>query len=53
MPVVVDNNFSKDSYGMRSERLSAIQGNFATIQTELAAPAHIETWAEDCYDVYT
>jgi hypothetical protein len=53
MPVIVDNNFSQDTYGMRTERLIAIQGNFATIQTELQAPAHIETWAEDCFDVYS
>jgi len=52
MPIVVNNNFSEDSYGMRSERLSAIQGNFDSIQSELAAPAAIATWAEDCYDVY-
>jgi hypothetical protein len=52
MPVVVNNNFTEDSYGMRSERLSAIQGNFATIQPVLAAPVHIATWAVDCYDVY-
>jgi hypothetical protein len=52
MPVVVDNNFSLDTYGNRTERLIAIQSNFASIQTELVAPANIETWAEDCYDVY-
>jgi hypothetical protein len=37
MPVVVDNDFSKDTYGMRTERLLAIQGNFALVQPELAA----------------
>ena len=52
MSVVVDNSFSADTYGMRTERLIAIQTNFASIQTELQAPANIETWAEDCYDVY-
>jgi hypothetical protein len=43
MPVVVDNNFSKDSYGMRSERLIAIQDNFAFIQSELNTPGDIAT----------
>ena len=52
MPVVVDNNFSLDTYGMRSERLIAIQTNFDLIQPDLSAPAEIATWAEDCYDVY-
>jgi len=32
MPVIVDNNFSHDTYGIRAERLNAIQGNFALIQ---------------------
>jgi hypothetical protein len=53
MPVVVDNNFSQDTYGTRTERLIAIQGNFASIQPELQAPAHIVTWAVDCFDVYS
>ena len=52
MPVVVDNVFSRDTYGMRAERLIAIQGNFASIQTELQAPAHIATWAVNCADIY-
>jgi hypothetical protein len=52
MPVVVDNNFSLDTYGMRSERLIAIQSNFDSLQPDLSAPANIATWAEDCYDVY-
>ena len=52
MPVVVDNVFSKDTYGMRTERLIAIQTNFDLIQPDLSAPANIATWAEDCYDVY-
>ena len=52
MPVVVNNNFSQDTYGMRTERLIAIQGNFASIQPELSAPANISTWAADCFDVY-
>ncbi len=52
MPIVVNNNFSEDSFEMRSERLSAIQGNFATIQPELSAPDYIAECAEDCYDVY-
>ena len=29
MPVILDNNFAKDTYGVRTERLIAIQGNFA------------------------
>lgn len=53
MPVILDNNFAKDTYGVRTERLIAIQGNFASIQPELQAPAHIESWAEDCFDVYS
>ena len=53
MPIIVDNNFSHDTFGVRAERLNAIQGNFATIQAELSAPAAIATWAEDCYDVYS
>jgi hypothetical protein len=48
----VDNNFSRDFYGMSTERLSAIQGNFASIQTELNAPTNYETWAVDCYGKY-
>ena len=53
MPVVVDNVFSRDTYGVRAERLIAIQENFGSIQTELQAPANIATWADDCYDVYS
>jgi hypothetical protein len=53
MPVVVNNDFSKDTYGMKSEMLNAIQAEFAAIQSELAAPANIETWAEDCLAIYT
>jgi hypothetical protein len=52
MPVVQNNNFSLDTYGMRSERLIAIQSNFASIQPELSAPAEVATWSDDCYDVY-
>ena len=52
MPVVVDNNFSKDSYGMRSERLIAIQENLPTVQPDLQAPAAIVTWAATCHDVF-
>jgi hypothetical protein len=46
MPAIIDNSFSQDSYGMRAERLNAIQTEFAAIQTELAAPASIATCAE-------
>ena len=53
MPVVVNNNFSQDTYGMRTERLIAIQENFDSVQPDLQAPAHIVAWAEDCYDVYS
>ena len=53
MPVVVDNVFSRDTYGVRAERLIAIQENFGSIQTELQSPANIATWADDCYDVYS
>ena len=53
MPVVVDNVFSRDTYGMRSERLIAIQSNFASIQPELSAPAEVATWSDDCYNVYS
>ncbi|MDT3738662.1 MAG: fibronectin type III domain-containing protein [Candidatus Kapabacteria bacterium] len=53
MPVVVNNNFAQDTYGMRTERLIAIQGNFTMIQPALQSPAHIATWAEDCFDVYS
>jgi len=52
MPIIRNNNFSKDSYGARAERLNGIQGSFANIQPELQAPAHIAEWAVDCYDVY-
>jgi len=41
MPIVVDNNFANDTYGIRTERLSAIQGNLSSIQPELASPAPI------------
>ena len=47
MPIVVNNNFSQDTYGMRTERLIAIQGNFALIQPELSSPAHITNWEDD------
>lgn len=53
MSVVVNNDFSNDTYGIRAERLNAIQGNFSSIQTELEAPANIETWAATCYDDYS
>lgn len=53
MPTIVDNNFTIDSYPMRSERLNTIQGNLSSIQSELNAPANIVTWAEDCYDVFS
>jgi hypothetical protein len=53
MSVIFDNSFTKDSNATRTARLLTIQSNFATIQPELAAPASIATWAEDCYDVYT
>ena len=52
MPVVINNNFSQDTYGMRAERLIAIQGNFASIQSELNAPEHIVEWAADCSDAF-
>ncbi len=47
MPIVVNNNFSQDTYGIRTERLIAIQGNFALIQPELSASAHISNWEDD------
>lgn len=53
MPVILDNNFAKDTYGIRTERLIAIQGNFSTVQPDLQAPAHIESWADDCFDIYS
>ena len=53
MPIVVDNNFGKDSYNIRAERLNAIQGNLETFQPVLNAPPAIITWAEDCYDIFT
>ena len=53
MAVIQDNNFSLDTYGTRTERLISIQGNFASIQPVLAAPAHIATWAATCSDVFS
>lgn len=53
MSVVVDNLFSRDTYATRTERLIAIQGNFAAVQPFLNAPAEIADWAEDCKDVFT
>ena len=53
MPVVLNNNFSNDTYGVRTERLIAIQGNLASIQSELQVPANILTWSEDCNDVFS
>lgn len=53
MPVVLNNNFSEDSYGIRAERLNAIQGNLASFQPVLNAQPAIVSWAEDCYDVFT
>ena len=50
MPIIVNNNFANDTYNVRSERLAAIQGNFASMQPDLQAPDYIETWAESCYD---
>jgi hypothetical protein len=52
MQIISDNNFLRDSYNVRSERLAAIQGNFADIQTVLQAPAHIATWAATCFDKF-
>jgi len=46
MPVVLNNNFSEDTYGIRIERLIAIQ-------PELNAPANIADWADDCADVFS
>ncbi len=40
MPIVIDNSFSRDSYGMRAERLIAIQSNFVSIQSKFNAPTH-------------
>jgi len=53
MSVVVDNLFSRDTYATRTERLIAIQGNFASIQPFLNALAEIATLAEDCKEVFT
>jgi len=51
MPVVVDNVFSRDTYGVRAERLIAIQENFDSVQPDLQTPAqssplgtHSATW---------
>jgi len=41
MQVVLNNNFSEDTYGIRIERLIAIQGNFGSIQAELSASASL------------
>ena len=48
MPTIVDNNFANDTHAMRGESLLAIKANFALIQQELPAPAHIAAWTEDC-----
>ncbi|MDT3739254.1 MAG: hypothetical protein RO257_07095 [Candidatus Kapabacteria bacterium] len=48
MQTIVDNNFAHDSHAIRGESLLAIKANFALIQQELSAPAHIAAWAEDC-----
>jgi len=53
MPVIQNNDFANDTHGSRAERLNAIQGNFASIQPDLQAPANIADWADDCYDVYS
>lgn len=52
MPTIVDNNFANDTHAMRAERLLAIKANFALIQPELAAPVQIETWTNDCYEIF-
>ena len=53
MPIVVDNNFKRDTYGIRAERLNAIQGNLASFQPVINAQPPIVTWSTDCYDVFT
>ena len=53
MDVVKDNNFSKDTFGVRIERLIAIEGNIASIQDELQAPAHIINWSSNCCSIFT
>ena len=52
MPLIQNNDFANDTHGSRAERLNAIQGNFASIQPDLQAPANIADWADDCADVF-
>ncbi len=52
MPIIKNNNVTHDTFNERAERLSAIQGNLTSIQSELQAPAYIITWAENCYDLF-
>jgi hypothetical protein len=53
MDVIRNNNFTDDTYGTRVERLIAIEGNFASVQPFLQAPAHIADWAVDCQTVFS
>jgi len=53
MAIVVDNNFSNDSYSIRGERLNAIQGNSTSFQLELYVPAPISTWADKTTQNYS
>jgi hypothetical protein len=52
MPIIKNNNVTHDTFNERAERLSAIQGNLTSIQSELQAPAYIISWAENCYDLF-
>ena len=40
MPLIQNNDFANDTHGSRAERLNAIQGNFASIQSRYSTPAH-------------
>ena len=52
MAIILDNIFSRDSYGVRAERLHTIQANLPVIQPELNAPPEITGWASGCYDIF-
>ena len=53
MPIIRNNNFIRDSFGTRIERLITIQGNFGLVQPELLAPAHIVAWTANCMDAFS
>lgn len=52
MPIISNNNFNRDDYSTRMERLNAIQASIQSLQAELELPEFLFDWAKTCYDEY-